>query len=509
MPLCITLMRREHGTREPRAQGQAGSSPDPTRPVHRERERCLAGPVGFLPLRGGPAPGSRGGPGPERDLDLRHLCKPPRTGLRDRRDSGARGWLPWGGRAHAGLYGASRRRPGRSHLGGTGGQQPRVRREVPLATRRRTLGFRRRRDRRGDTDPVRRGSLRHPLAPPLDQRLPGRRHSRRRHARVLARAFRSRDPPRRRTRPKRLLHAATLRRIQARCRSGASRVSFYESPDAGGGAASARASAHAHRISLAPTRLLLPYEADAAGVRTPVVAADHVLDLAARLQVGGVALDLGVVHEQVVAGRSYQEPVALFGIEPLHPSLLPVRFGARRLCRCLRRCLRSLRRGCDGEARGLRQATTILGLVALSVLGGERWGALGHLQDYRIFGHLHDDRLDAGPVLFPDRVIRHRRVEPHTPAVLLAVVEDALEDAHRFVGGPVATVDVVAGAERLHGRGAGTQGVRDPLVRLALVYPLPYPLYVRLESNALLRICHTPDNSSLALIYICPNLYRS
>jgi hypothetical protein len=82
-------------------------------------------------------------------------------------------------------------------------------------------------------------------------------------------------------------------------------------------------------------------------------------------------------------------------------------------------------------------------------------------------------------MLLPDGIFGDGRVEPQPPAVALPVVEDALEDALRLAGTALAALNVIAGAERLHRRGAGSKGVGDPVVRLAVLHPLPDLLHVR------------------------------
>src|SRR5215212_4385260 len=95
-----------------------------------------------------------------------------------------------------------------------------------------------------------------------------------------------------------------------------------------------------------------------------------------------------MVYEEVLAGRSHQETIALFGIKPLHPALLPVRLSGGH----------GSRGGLDGE--GGLWFRAVAGLV---LHGDLRWtlrGVFDGLQDYRILGHLDHDRLDAGPVFF-------------------------------------------------------------------------------------------------------------
>ena len=53
------------------------------------------------------------------------------------------------------------------------------------------------------------------------------------------------------------------------------------------------------------------------------------------------------------------------------------------------------------------------------------------------------------------------------------MVQDAFEDALGFAASTLAAVDVVAAAEGLDGGSTGAEGVGDPVVALALVYPLP------------------------------------
>src|SRR5215212_2796844 len=209
-----------------------------------------------------------------------------------------------------------------------------------------------------------------------------------------------------------------------------------------------------------------------------------------------------MVYEEVLAGRPYQKAVTLFGVEPLYPALLTSRLGFGTFPR-LRGRLGSLdgRRGALDDGAGSLKA--IAGLVGrISLQGTALRDVPGDLEYYGVFGNLDHDRSHVGPVLLPDRVVRYRGVEPHAPPVALAVVEHALEDAHRLAGAPLTAVYVVAGPERLHAGGAGAQSVGDPLVGLARIYPLPDLGYMRLEGNALLRLRHAPISPYSPLV--CP-----
>ncbi len=120
-----------------------------------------------------------------------------------------------------------------------------------------------------------------------------------------------------------------------------------------------------------------------------------------------------------------QEPVALLGVEPLDAALLPGRVGRRRGLLGL------------GLSVGRSYRPRLVGgfLLGLPAVGFE---------DDGILGYFHDDRVHAGPVLFPDRVLGDRRVEPEAPTVVLPVVEDALEEDLGLPGTALAAVDVVA-----------------------------------------------------------------
>jgi hypothetical protein len=196
---------------------------------------------------------------------------------------------------------------------------------------------------------------------------------------------------------------------------------------------------------------------DATRVRATVVLPYLVLHLVVGRERRGVTLDLRVVDEEVFARRTDEEPVALLRVEPFDaPALSRRPVGVFRLA-----VEGSLHDGPDPD-------------------GGCRRGSLRvGLEHYRVLGHLDGHRLHANPMLFPDGVFGDGRVQPQPPAVAFPVVEDALEDALWLAGTSLAAVDVVAGAERLHRRGACTKGVGDPVVRLAVLHPLPDLLHVR------------------------------
>jgi hypothetical protein len=133
-----------------------------------------------------------------------------------------------------------------------------------------------------------------------------------------------------------------------------------------------------------------------------------------------------MMDEEIVARGSYQEAVTFLCIEPLDAP--PLAWQPGRLF--IGRTVGDINRWCGVVCR-----------PHLSPIG---------LEHYRIFGHLHDDGLHPCPVLLPDRVLSDGRVEPQTPTVPFAVIEDAFEDALGLARPALAAVDVIARAEGLY-----------------------------------------------------------
>ena len=124
-----------------------------------------------------------------------------------------------------------------------------------------------------------------------------------------------------------------------------------------------------------------------------------------------------MVDEEIIARGTYQEAVPLLRVEPLDASPLARRpfspaASSSELLSCATRTQREVGRAVCGR-----------GLCPVG------------LQDYGVFRHLHDHGLDPGPVLPPDRVLGDGRVEPETPPVAFAVVEDALRRRSPARGG--------------------------------------------------------------------------